>query len=99
AILVDRGAVSLHLLDEGDERTAEGDHVGQRAAAQHAGAHAEEIFRRDIGVDDGKSLADDEERVRQRAEQRLDLNRLGRWLFGRAAQAVYPLLGHTGWSV
>ena len=105
AVLVDRGAVALHLLDQGDERAAEGDHVGERAAAQDARAHAEEIFRRNIGVYDGEPFADDEERVRQRAQQRLNLNRLGRGnaprvgLFGRAAQAVYPLLGRNGWSV
>src|SRR3990170_388994 len=98
AIFVDRGAVPLHLLHESDERTAEGDHIGERAAAEHARAHLEEIFRGGVRVFDSEPLADDEKRMGQRAEQRLGLNRLGLTtapqvgFFGRAAQAVYPLL-------
>ena len=60
AIFVDRGAVSLHLLDESDQRAAEGDDVGESAAAENAGAHLEEIFRCGVGVFDGKPLADDQ---------------------------------------
>ena len=60
AVFVDRGAVSLHLLDESDERAAEGDHVDEGAAAENAGAHLEEIFGCGVGVFDGKPLADDQ---------------------------------------
>ncbi len=97
AVFVDRGAVPLHLLHESDEGTAEGDHVGERAAAQNARAHLEEIFRGGVGIFDGKPLADDKKRVGQRTEQRVGLDRLALenapqvGFFGRAAQAVYPL--------
>ena len=98
AVFVDRGAVALHLLDQRDQRAAEGHHVDERATAQNPGAHLKEIFGCCVGVFDGMPLADDEQRMRQSAEQRVGLDRLG-WddasqigFFGRAAQAVYPLL-------
>ena len=62
-IFVDRGAVSLHLFDESDERAAEGDDVGEQALAQHARAHLEEIFGRGVGVVDPEAPADNEERM------------------------------------
>ncbi len=52
AIFVDGGAVPLHLLDESDERAAEGDDIGEDAAAQHARAHLEEVFGGGVGVVD-----------------------------------------------
>ena len=100
AIFVDGGAVALHLLDEGDERAAEGDDFGERVAAQHARAHLEEILGRGVGIFEAKAVTDDEERMGQRAEQRFRLKgrRLGRTAralpFGRCAQAVYPRSPH-----
>ena len=84
AIFVDCGAVPLHLLDERDERAAEGDHIGEAAAAEHARAHLEEVLGGRVDVVDPEALTDDEERIRQRAEQRLGLDRLR---LGSPAQA------------
>src|ERR1041385_6936305 len=44
AVFVDGRAVSLHLLDEGDQWAAEGDDIGEEAPAEHRCAHLEEIF-------------------------------------------------------
>ena len=78
AIFVDGGPVPLHLLDERDERTAEGHDVGEVAPAEHAGAHLEEIFGGGVGVVDAQPLADNKQRMGQRTEQDFGQNR--RWL-------------------
>src|SRR5262245_22358385 len=95
AVFVDARAVSLHLLDKSDQRTAEGDDFGERAPAQHADAHLKEIFSGDVGISDGELVADHQQRMRQCAEKRdLDRRYLGDTarieFFVRAAQAVYP---------
>ena len=97
AIFIDVGFVTLHLLDEGDERAAEGDDVGELALAESRGAHLKEIFAGGVDVFDVQSLADHKQRMRQRAQQRFarDRRRLDRTprarFFGRGAQAMYPL--------
>ena len=88
AIFVDRGAVPLHLLDQRDQRAAEGDDVGESAAAQHAGAHLEEVFGGGVGVVDGKPLADDEQRMGQSAEQRIRQNRRA-WMARRGIRSFW----------
>src|SRR5262249_34754846 len=103
AILIDGGAVSLHLLHKSNEWAAESDDVGELAPAKHSRAHLEEVLCGGVGVGgvegvDLEPLADDEERMRKCTEQRLslDLQRLGTATkpgpFGRAAQEVYPLV-------
>ena len=97
AVFVDVGFVALHLLDERDERTAEGDDVGELALAESRGAHLEEIFAGGVDVFDVQPLADQQHRMGQRAQQRLArhqrcLNWTPRARFsGRGAQAMYPL--------
>src|SRR4029077_18867115 len=88
--------VSLHLLDESDERAVEGNDVGKLAPAENRGAHLEEILGRGVDVFDAQPLADQQRRMGQRIEQRFgqELRRLDEtpraWFFGRSAQPVYP---------
>src|SRR5579885_36538 len=96
AVFVDGGAAALHLLDEGNQRAAEGHHVGQVPLAENAGAHLEEIFRRGVGVVDPEAAPDRHKRMGQRGEESIGLDPRGLGmppsirLFRRAAQAVYP---------
>ena len=74
AVFVDRRAGRLHLLDECEQRATESDDVGYVAARQRRGAHREEYFRGGVGENDGLVVADDENRMRQGAEQTLAIN-------------------------
>ena len=76
-VFVDGGAVPLHLLDQRDERAAEGNDVAEVAPAKRARAHLEEVLSRGVGVVDPQALADDEERMGQSAEQSIRYNRRG----------------------
>ena len=70
AVFVDVGFVPLHLLDERDERAAEGDDVGELALAENRRAHLEEVFGGGVDVFDVQPLADQQHRMGQRAQQR-----------------------------
>src|SRR5262249_34953779 len=99
AILIDGGAVSLHLLHKSNEWAAESDDVNDLASAQHGRAHLEEVLCGGVDVVHLEPLADGVERVQHCTQPRLglDLQRVGTATkagpFGRAAQAVYPLVG------
>ena len=85
AVFVDMGVLPLHLLDEREEWAAEGDHLAERVAGEHGRAHLEEILGGVVGIGDAEIRADDQERMRQRAEQRF------RWkssAVGRAGACV-----------
>ena len=46
------GAALAHLLDQRQERAAEGDEILERMAAKHVGRGLEEGLRRGVGLDD-----------------------------------------------
>src|SRR5262245_53373285 len=95
AIFIDGRAISLHLLHKRDKWAAKSDDIGEQAPAEYGRAHLKEVLSGRVDVIDLHTLADDEERMRESAEQRLRLNlrRPGNaGLFGRATQAVYPLI-------
>ena len=77
AILIDVCLVPLHLLDERDERAAERHHIGELAPAENRGAHLEEIFGCGVDVFDAKPIADQEQRMWKRIEQRFGWDRVG----------------------
>ena len=69
AVLVDRRTRGLHLLDEAEQRTAEGDDLRNAAAHQSPSAHRVERLRGGIREYDRLIVGDDEDRMRQRAQQ------------------------------
>ena len=68
AIFIDVRAVALDLPDERDERTAEGDDIAERMAAENRRAHLEEVFTGGVDIFDAETLADHEQRMRQGAQ-------------------------------
>ena len=66
AVLVDGRAGGAHLVDEGEQRAAEGDDVVEREALQDGDAGREERLGRGVGVDDAVLVGEDEDRMRQR---------------------------------
>ena len=75
AVFVDRRPALPHLVDQGEQRAAEGHEPGERAALQHGGGGSEEILRVGIGEGDGPFRAYHDDRVANRVQH--DLSRLG----------------------
>ena len=75
AVLVDGRAGAAHLIDEGEQRTAEGDDVVERQALQDGNAGREERLGGGVGVDDAVLVRRDEDRMRQGGQQHVVLDR------------------------
>ena len=65
AIFVDRGAVTLHLIDQGEQRTAESDDIGEGATAQHTRAHLKKVFSGGVDIVNLEPLPDHQQRMRK----------------------------------
>ena len=74
AVLVNRRARAAHLPRQRHERTSENDHLLQRLTLQHRLTRLEKNLRRAVGVDDALVLGENEDRMRQRAEQHVVLD-------------------------
>ena len=75
-IFADAGATLAHLLDQGHDRRAEGDEIGEPLALQDAQAVIEEGLGRRIGVQDFSALADRQDGERQGIDDQIADGRL-----------------------
>ncbi len=70
-VFVDRRTAGAHLLDEREQRTAEGNQFPKQVTAQQRQRYLEESLGGDVGVDHLAVGRDDDDRVRQRIEHRI----------------------------
>ena len=70
AVFVDRRAALAHLLDQRQQRAAEGHEIGERVPAEHVGRGLEEGLGRRVGLGDACRRRRPADGMRQRVEQR-----------------------------
>ncbi len=70
-VFVDCGAARAHLLDQGEQGTAERHQVAQGLTPQQRQRNFEERFRRRIGIDHLAVRRHDDDGMRQRVEHRI----------------------------
>ncbi len=68
AVLVDRRTALAHLIDQRQQRTAEGNEAGQRVAGEHGRARAEKVLGIGIGEGDEPFRIDHDHRAADRVE-------------------------------
>ena len=97
-VFVDRRAARAHLLDEGEQGTAERHQIAQQIAPQQRQRHLEKGLRRHVGVGHHAIGRHHDDRMRQCVEYRIGGGRCQHWLGGPhagvlAMQSKYVLNG------
>jgi hypothetical protein len=101
-VLVDRGTAGAHLIDEGEERTAERHEIVQQMAPEQRDGNFKKRFRRHVGVGDLAVCRHDDDRMGQRVEHRVCGRRGQQGLSPHGASATpcshggSPLVGPAG---